>query len=113
MTTFTWTINSLITLPQEGGETDVVVDAVYTLTGVDGDTTADFSAHQQFTYTGGAFTPFDQLTEQQVIGWVQDALGPVGVSNVEATVQSQIDAKKNPAPQPQNSPLPWAEQPGS
>lgn len=108
MTTFTWTVDSLITLPQEGGETDVVVNANYTVTGVEGDVTESYSNNQKFTYTGGAFTPFDQLTQQQVVGWIQDALGPVGVANVEATVQGQINSVLNPPVQPQNQPLPWA-----
>jgi hypothetical protein len=53
------------------------------------------------------YTPYDQVTEAQAIGWTQDAAGADRIASWEAEVQAQIDAQKIPTPQP--APLPWAE----
>jgi hypothetical protein len=49
----------------------------------------------------GGFVPFEQLTEEMVIGWVQ---GSLGKDAVEASLASQIEAQKAPK---QVSGLPW------
>lgn len=108
-TTYTWAITQLYTFPESTQDPDFVVNAFFTLTGVDGQTTASIDGNTQFTYQAGEpYTPFDQLTEAQVIGWVQDALGEQGVANFEANVQGQIDSILNPPVSPTNQPLPWA-----
>jgi hypothetical protein len=107
MTTFVWTISALSTLPQVDGQLDVVVNATYTIDGTDGDVSSSLRGIQQFTYTGGAFTPFDQLTQDQVIGWVQSALTQQGVDNLYASIQGRIDYIANPPPSPAPQPLPW------
>lgn len=54
----------------------------------------------------GSFTPFDQLTEAQVLQWVKEALGEEIVANNEANMATQITTQKNP---PVVSPaLPWS-----
>jgi len=52
---------------------------------------------------GETYTPYDQLTEEQVVGWVQNSLGK---DTVEASLQSQIDAQINPI---QESGVPWSQ----
>ena len=52
------------------------------------------------------YTPYDQVTEAQAIGWTQDAAGAERIASWEAEVQAQIDAQKVVTPQP--APLPWA-----
>jgi len=104
MTTFTTTITNMYTLPQVEGETDVVVNVMYQVTGVDGEYTANIGGNQQMTIQQGAsFTPYADLTEEQVIGW----LDPFAISNAEACVQGQIDSLINPPISPSNQPLPW------
>ena len=51
---------------------------------------------------GSSFIPYEQLTQEVVVGWVQAALGK---DVVEASLQSQLDALKAPV---QQSGLPWA-----
>jgi hypothetical protein len=53
------------------------------------------------------YTPYDQVTEAQAIGWTQDAAGVDRIASWEVEVQAQIDAQKVVTPQP--APLPWAE----
>lgn len=53
----------------------------------------------------GPFTPFEELTEAQVVGWVQAALGPERVSGYESVLaQSIADQLAPPIVSP---PLPW------
>ena len=105
MTTFTTTVTQMYTLPQVDGETDVVVNVNYLVTGIDGANTADIGFSQQFTIQQGeAFTPYAQLTEAQVVGWAD----PQTVSNMQACVQGQIDSMVNPPVSPSSQPLPWA-----
>jgi hypothetical protein len=105
MTTFTTTVTQMFTLPQEAGQTDVVVNVNYLVTGVDGAYTADIGFSQQFTIQQGeAFTPYAQLTQAQVVGWAD----PQTISNAKACVQGQIDSMVNPPVSPTSQPLPWS-----
>jgi hypothetical protein len=72
----------------------------YTVTAVDGEYTA--STYGTVGYTEeGSFTPFDQLTKETVVGWVQESLGK---DTVESSLADQINAQKNPT---SVSGLPW------
>ena len=107
-TIYTWKVVSMSVLPEQGGETDVVVLAAYNVTGIQDQTTASIGGIQQFTYTGGEFTPYEDLTEEQVIGWIQSALGENGVNSIYACIDGQINSILNPPPTPQPEPLPWS-----
>lgn len=106
MTIYTWSINSMYTVQQP--DPDYVVRAFWTLTGTDGNKNASVSAAANFSQADEQqnFIPYDQLTQEVVIGWVQAQLGEVGI----ASYQSQIDAQLNPRPEPEFTPLPWAQQ---
>ena len=105
MTTFTTTVTQMYTLPQEAGQTDVVVNVNYLITGVDEANTADIGFSQQFTIQQGeVFTPYAQLTQAQVVGWAD----PQAVSNAQACVQGQINSMINPPVSPSSQPLPWS-----
>jgi hypothetical protein len=105
MTTFTTTVTQMFILPQEAGQTDVVVNVNYLVSGVSGAYTADIGFSQQFTIQQGeAFTPYADLTEAQVVGWAD----PQTVSNMQACVQGQIDSMINPPVSPSSQPLPWS-----
>jgi hypothetical protein len=98
-TKFNWTINQLDRNTSDG----FVTTAHYNVSAVDGDFNASTYGTVSFTQEEGqAMTPFADLTQEQVIGWVQDKLGK---DVVEAALQSQIDAQKNPV---QLSGLPWS-----
>lgn len=102
MTTFTTTINAMYTLdtPKPG----FVVNVLWTLTGVDGQYTASIGGNSQFTVQEGTFTPYSQLTQAQVIGWIPAEQ----IASAQACVQGQIDSMITPPVSPQNTPLPWA-----
>ena len=104
MTTFTTRIDSMYTLPQVEGQTDVVVNALWEITGVDGEYTANIGGSTQFTLTqGGTFTPYADLTEAQVIGWIPESQ----ITSAQQCVQGQIDSMIAPPVSPSAQTLPW------
>jgi len=108
MTTFTWIVNTLWT-ETIAGEQNYVVNAAYDVTGVDGTYSASLSNTAQFsTASVSPFIPYDQLTNDIVVGWIQQDLGVNGVNSIEACIQGQIDSQINPPVVPVNTPLPWA-----
>jgi len=106
MTTFTTTITAMYTLPQSEGQTDVVVTAMYDVTGVDGSYTANIGGSQQFTLSeeSAGFTPYASLTETKVLSWI----APEAIASAQACVQGQIDSMANPPISPSSQALPWA-----
>jgi hypothetical protein len=93
-----WTITNTDRLTSAG----FVVTVHYRVSATDG--THSASTYGTITYQeqpGETFVPFDQLTEEIVVGWVKESLGE---ATVEASLQSQIDAQANPT---QQSGLPW------
>lgn len=108
MTTYTWNVTSLYT-ETVAGEQNYVVIANYEVIGVDGQYTAGLSNIARFnTASVSPFIPYEDLTNDIVIGWIQTDLGVDGVSNLEDCIQGQIDSQINPPVVPQNTPLPWA-----
>ena len=108
MTNYTWAVTSLYTETVDG-DSNYVVIANYEVVGVDGDYTASLSNIARFsTESVSPFIPYEDLTEEIVIGWIQEDLGVDGVSNLEACIQGQIDSQINPPVTPQSQPLPWA-----
>ena len=92
----TWTINQLERNTSDGFVTTVH----YTVTKVDGDFSASTYGTISFE-TGTPETPFESLTEAQVVAWVKDKLGE---EIVEAALTAQIEAQRNPV---KASGLPW------
>ena len=108
MTTFTWAVTALYT-ETIAGEQNYVVIANYSVVGVDGTYSAYLSNIARFsTASVSPFIPYEDLTEEVVIGWIQSELGVDGVNNLYACIQGQIDSQINPPVVPQNTPLPWS-----
>jgi hypothetical protein len=85
-----------------------VVNVLWTLTGVDGQYTALIQGNSTFdSNQPGSFIPYNQLTQDTVLGWIKSQLGEQGIANFKANVQGQIDSLINPPISPQNAPLPW------
>jgi hypothetical protein len=103
-TQFTTTINAMYTL--DTPEPGFVVNVLWTVTGVDGQYTASIGGNSQFTVQEGTFTPYDQLTQAQVIGWIPEQ----DIASSQACVQGQINSMITPPVSPQNTPLPWGSQ---
>jgi len=98
MTTFTWQIEQMDRLTSDG----FVVTVHYRVNAVDGDYNASTYGTIGYTQDSNTYTPYADLTQAEVIGWVQTSLGK---DTVEASLQSQIDALKNPT---QVTGMPWS-----
>jgi len=102
MTQFTTTIDSMYTLdtPDPG----FVVNVLWTVTGVDGANTASIGGNSQFTVQEGTFTPYTQLTQEQVIAWIPES----ALASAQQCVQGQINSMINPPVSPTAQALPWS-----
>lgn len=107
--TINWTVTAMDCYPKADNQTDVVFTVHWTCSGTQtaNDTTYTGSV---YSTTGvpapeGSFTPYDQLTQNQVLGWVW--ANGVDKAATEAAVQQQIDNQIHlPVVNP---PLPWAQ----
>lgn len=108
--TYQWNIQQLDCLPHEDGKTDVVVTAHWTVQATDGTYTGYAYGTQSFSLQQGeSFTPYDQLTKEQVVGWVQSGMGVEAVTKLQENLDQQIaDQIDPPIVTP---PLPWAPAP--
>ena len=106
-TQFTWTVDAMYTL--QTPDPNYVVNVIWTLTGVDGEFTASIGGNTVFdSQQESTFVPYNELTQDIVIGWVQTNLGEQGIANYEANVNGQIASMQNPPVSPENTPLPWS-----
>ena len=103
--TVTWKIDEMRTLdtPQSG----FVVSVRWVCHGTDGTHTGETHGRSYFKSEGDSFTPYDQLTEEQVLQWVFADIGEAGKNNQEVAIRDQINAKANPPVSPSAQPLPW------
>ena len=104
-----WQVVQMDCYPDVDGEKDVVFTVHWTLTGTEteGENTYTGSVYGSVGVTLDAespFTPYDQLTEQQVLGWVWES--GVDKDASEANVAQQIANQINPPVV--TPPLPWA-----
>lgn len=105
--TNTWAVVQMDCYPEEDGETDVVFNVHWALTGEEAGFTGSVYGTQAVSLDPDApFTPYADLTETQVIGWVQSAMGAEQVASYEANVAEQINNQI--APPVVTPPLPWS-----
>jgi len=103
MITLSWIIERLLVRPTEGSLADVVITADWRCNGTDETYSGTCYGSCSFQPPSGSFTPYDQLTEQQVLDWC--FANGVDQKAIEANVTQQIENQINPpiiAP-----PLPW------
>ena len=103
MATITWNI---VNMERELNDGFVIV-AHWTCTASQDMQSAQVYGSQSFPYDPSepGFIPYDQLTEAEVIGWVQTAMGPETVAATEANAEQQLNQLINPTTA---NGLPWA-----
>ena len=93
MINYIWNINQLERNVSDSG----VVVAHWRCTGTDSDTEATASNYGTVSFqpdpASADFVPFDQLTEEQVLGWVHES---VDKDATETALADQIDKINNP-----------------
>jgi hypothetical protein len=101
--TILWIIERLLVKPTEGSITDVVITADWRCNGTDETYSGTCYGSCSFQPPSGEFTPYPDLTQEQVLGWCY--ANGVDQAAIEANVTQQINDQINPpiiAP-----PLPW------
>jgi len=106
--TISWIIERLLVKPTEGPNTDVVITADWRCNGSQDNYSGTCYGSCSFAPpSGSGFTPYKDLTEQQVLGWCYQ--NGVDKAAIEANVTAQIEAQINPPVV--SLPLPWNPQP--
>ena len=103
MITLSWIIERLLVKPTEGSLTDVVITADWRCNGTQDQYSGTCYGSCSFQPPSGEFTPYPDLTQEQVLGWCY--ANGVDQAAIEANVTQQINDQINPpiiAP-----PLPW------
>ena len=100
---YKWVIAQLDTAPSEDGLTDVVKIVHWRYQAIDGIYSSDvYGTMGCATPSETDFTAYPELTEDQVISWLEAGLD---VESLKANLDQKIEEQKNPAIV--NLPLPW------
>lgn len=118
---FVWKVGAMESYPSHEGEENVVFNVHWTCNGtqwvtssISGSVTSQSYSDssigvQSIPYvSGSAYTPYEELTEEQVLGWVFNQMvsgSRTSKADIEANVQSRINDKITP--KVVINPLPW------
>jgi hypothetical protein len=98
--TYTWNCTTVDTYPTKSDQADVIFNVHWRLNGVDD--TEDENVGDSYgvvsldTEDLSTFTAFADITEADVIGWVEAALGEEQVTALKASIDAQIAEKITP-----------------
>ena len=95
---YTWNNKTVDTYPTLEGNTDVIFNVHWRLTGQDEDGNVGSSYGTQSLETSDLsnFTAFADITEEDINGWVETALGEEKVTGLKASIDAQIAEQINP-----------------
>jgi hypothetical protein len=106
--TYTWDITGMTKAPQLNELTDVVVHVRWKKTGTDDKgTTGEFVGATPLTASSGSFTPYEDLTKEQILEWIQNIVVGSYEQHVNEQIQKQITKKNDPWLNVQTAP--WGE----
>jgi hypothetical protein len=93
MTTFDWTITKLYIKPDQDGLSQVVYAVAWKCEGTDDKFSPSYVAFSEGdvsvpTADPSAFTPYNQLTQEQIWGWID---GQIDKPEIELNLQIRID----------------------
>jgi len=112
MITYTWQFPVLTAYPEVDGQANVVFIVHWRLRG------SDETGHSAEAYgttncplplVHEPFTPFEELTSEQVQSWVESSMGSDQLSRFKASIESQI--QEQIAPTQVNLTPPWGQVP--
>jgi hypothetical protein len=97
MNTYDWVISQLDCYPLQDDNEDVVFQIHWRRQATDGTHHADVYGSQAVTLDADApFTPYADLTQADVEGWLEDAMGVERVDEMDASLDKQIEDQINP-----------------
>jgi len=103
MITLSWIIERLLVKPTEGSNIDVVITADWRCNGTDETYSGTCYGSCSFQPPSGEFTPYEDLTQEQVLNWCY--ANGVDQAAIEANVTLQIENQIDPPVV--TLPLPW------
>jgi len=110
-TTYTWALKTIKKSDVDGLQ-GVVLQTHWTCTGVDGEGyDGVFSGATPFGMDDVSpedFIPYEDLTEADVLGWIQAVVVGDYWNHVEQQIAKQINAKKNPVEEVAEGEFPWS-----
>ena len=101
--TILWLIERLLCKPLEGSNPDVVITTDWRCNGTDETYSGTCYGSCSFAPPSGSFTPYEDLTQDQVLQWCYE--NGVDKTAIEANVSLQIENQINPPVV--TLPLPW------
>lgn len=108
---YIWSITRIEAYPTVEDKTNVICTVEWKLTGTNGEYNKQIFGTISIPVGDlEIFTPHDELTEEQVLGWVHNVMGPDQIAQLEAGVLAQLEEMISPPIV--TLPLPWVNQPG-
>jgi hypothetical protein len=107
MITLSWIIELLLCKPIEGSNHNVVITANWRCNGTQESFSGTCYGSCSFAPPSGKLTPYEDLTEAQILGWCYE--NGVDKTAIEANVTQQINDQINPPVV--TLPLPWVPAP--
>lgn len=108
---YTWHINQLTAYPTYENQTDVVFKVQWFYRGVDANGVGSSrGAITDIAFNpSDTFTPYNELTENEVLGWVKATITPEKQAQMETEIVGDIDyqIEQSKANNPISPPLPW------
>lgn len=101
--TYSWNCRTVDAYPTHTDENDVTESQVvynvhYRVTGTDGTHSATIIGTQSLEVSDlSSFTAFDAITHENMVGWTKAALGAERVTELEASLDSQITELATPS----------------
>ena len=96
--TYTWNNKTVDTYPNLDGNADVIFNVHWRLTGEDenGNVGSVYGTQSLDTTDLSSFTAFEDITEEQINGWIETAIGEDRVAELKANIDAQIAEQINP-----------------
>jgi hypothetical protein len=105
--TINWIVEQMDCYPTAEGQTNVVFTVHWRANANENPYSATSYGSVGVAYeAGSSYTPFVDLTQDQVVGWVKAALGDEEVARIEAALAADIANQITPPVV--KPPLPWA-----
>jgi hypothetical protein len=96
-TVYNWDCSTVDVIPQMGENTNVVYRVHWRLTASsDGYYESDIGVEELTTEEISSFIPFEELTQEQVIDWVEESMGEERVSDIKVKLEEMLYAQINP-----------------
>ena len=105
--TYNWVVEQMDSYPEKDGYSDVVFTVYWRVNATESNFAAtNYGSVGVSIDPEEPFTPYPDLTQDQVVGWVKSALGEEQVTQIEAGLAGQITNLINPPVI--TIPLPWS-----